>query len=82
MIIINKPFIFDEFRNYVFVGNEIIVDINPNGEMILKETIVKDLALLKRKQSMAGLNQNGKSHTKIWGIIKTSHRRLEQKELV
>lgn len=43
MIIINKPFIFDEFRDFVFIGNKIIVDINPNGEMILKEAIVKDL---------------------------------------
>lgn len=45
MIIIDKQFIFDEFRNYIFVGNKIIVDINPNGETILKEAIVKDLRM-------------------------------------
>ena len=45
MIIIDKPFIFDEFRNYVFIGDKIIVDINPNGRMILKEAITKDLRM-------------------------------------
>lgn len=45
MIIIEHPFIFDEFRNFVFIGDKIIVNINPNGNAILKETIVKDLRM-------------------------------------
>ena len=45
MIIKDEPFIFDEFRNYVFIGNKIIIDINPNGNTILKEAIVKGLRM-------------------------------------
>lgn len=43
MILLDKPFIFDDFRNYVSIGDRIIVDINPNGNTIFKEAIVKDL---------------------------------------
>jgi len=43
MIIIDKPFIFDEFRNYIFINDKVIININPNGKPVLKEATVKAL---------------------------------------
>ena len=42
MLIINKPFCFDSFREYVFTNDKVIVDV---GMYDFKETVVKDIRM-------------------------------------
>ena len=45
MIELKEPFVFDEFRNYIKVGDSVIIDSNPNGNPILKKVVVKNLRM-------------------------------------
>jgi hypothetical protein len=42
MLIINKPFCFDSFREYVFTNDRVIVNIDMHN---FKEAIVKDIRI-------------------------------------
>lgn len=43
ILILNEPFTFDEGRNFVFVGDKVIVDLDPNGVHDFKEATVKSI---------------------------------------